>query len=128
KDGHLLALKVMLEHLTVRPESRDAFLREARTSSLLRHPNLVEIYDVGEEDGRPWISMELVRGCSLSALLRKLRAAGQRLDQDEAAEVIRQAALGLHFAHEVHGRDGEPLGLVHRDVSPQNIMVSESGI
>lgn len=128
RDEQLVALKVMLEHLTVRPESRDAFKREARTSSLLKHPNLVEVYEVGEEDGRPWISMELVRGWSLSTLLKKLRASGARLDQDEAAEVIRQAALGLHFAHEVKGRDGEPLGLVHRDVSPQNIMVSELGI
>ncbi len=128
RDEQLVALKVMLEHLTVRSESRDAFKREARTSSLLKHPNLVEVYDVGEEDGRPWISMELVRGWSLSTLLKKLRASGTRLDQDEAAEVIRQAALGLHFAHEVKGRDGEPLGLVHRDVSPQNIMVSELGI
>src|SRR5205814_6909476 len=94
-DAQLVALKVMLEHLTVKPESREAFLREARTASLLKHPNLVEVYAAGEEDGRPWISMELVRGWSLSALQKKLRAGGARLDQDEAAEMIRQAALGL---------------------------------
>jgi serine/threonine-protein kinase len=127
-DEHLVALKVMLEHLTVRELSRAAFLREGRTASLLKHPNLVEVYNAGEDNGRPWISMELVRGCSLSGLVKKLRAAGDRLDQDEAAELVRQAALGLHFAHEVKGRDGEPLGLVHRDVSPHNIMVSETGI
>jgi len=126
RDEQLIALKVMLEHLAGRDDSRAAFMREARTTALLRHPNLVEIYDVGEEDGRPWIAMELVRGVSLSALLKKLRPAG-RLDQDEAAEIVRQAALGLHYAHEVKGREGETLGLVHRDVSPQNIMVSETG-
>ncbi|MBK7865064.1 MAG: protein kinase [Archangiaceae bacterium] len=126
-QGQLIALKVMLEHLTVKEESRAAFLKEGRTASLL-NANLVEVYDAGEADGRPWISMELVRGWSLSALLKKLRANGERLDQDEAAELIRQAALGLHFAHEVKGRDGEPLGLVHRDVSPQNIMVGENGV
>ncbi len=128
RDEALIALKVMLEHLTVREDSRAAFMREARTSALLKHPNLVEIYDVGEEAGRPWIAMELVRGVSLSALQKKLRAAGLRLEQDEAAEIVRQAALGLHYAHEVKGREGETLGLVHRDVSPQNIMLSEGGI
>src|SRR4051812_41639072 len=118
----------MLEHLTVKREARETFLREARTASLLKHPNLVEVYDAGEASDRPWISMELVRGWSLSALLKKLRANGARLDQDEAVEVIRQAALGLHFAHEVKGSGGELLGLIHRDVSPQNIMVSETGV
>jgi serine/threonine-protein kinase len=128
-DGQLVAVKLMLEHLTVREEARKAFMREARTSTLLKHPNLVEIYEVAEEDGRPYIAMELVRGWSLSALLKKLRAAGrERLDQDEAAEIVRQAALGLHFAHELKGPGGTPLGLVHRDVSPQNIMVSEEGV
>src|SRR5262249_18069342 len=68
------------------------------------------------------------RGRSLSSLVKRLRAAGERLDQDELAEVIRQAALGLHFAHELKGRDGMLLGLVHRDVSPQNIMVGEDGV
>ncbi|MBL8952486.1 MAG: serine/threonine protein kinase [Myxococcaceae bacterium] len=128
RDEELIALKVMLEHLTLRDDSRQAFVREARTTALLKHPNVVEIYDVGESDGRPWIAMELVRGVSLSALMKKLRPQGVRLDQDEAAEIVRQAALGLHYAHEVKGREGEALGLVHRDVSPQNIMLSEKGI
>jgi serine/threonine-protein kinase len=129
RDGELVAVKVMLEHLTVKEEARKAFMREARTSTLLKHPNIVETYDVAEADGRPYLSMELVRGPTVSQLLKKMRAAGgERLDPDEAAELVRQAALGLHFAHEVKGPGGTPLGLVHRDVSPQNIMIGEDGV
>jgi serine/threonine protein kinase len=124
-----VAVKVMLEHLTVKEEARKAFMREARTSTLLKHPNIVETYEVDEADGRPFLSMELVRGATVSQLLKKMRAAGgERLDPDEAAELVRQAALGLHFAHEVKGPGGTPLGLVHRDVSPQNIMLNEEGV
>ncbi len=127
RGEELMALKVMLPHLAEDEPTRRAFLLEGRTSAVLRHPNIVEIYDVGEVEGRAYLAMELVRGWSVSALLKKLKAAKEQLLPDEGCEVVRQAALGLHFAHEIRGADGKPLGLVHRDVSPQNLIVSERG-
>ncbi|MHB8879527.1 MAG: serine/threonine-protein kinase, partial [Myxococcaceae bacterium] len=123
----LLALKIVLPHLAEDPAQRTGLLKEARTSSLLHHPHVVEIYEVGELEARPYLAMELVRGWSASALLKKLKAKGERLEVDEACELVRQAALGLDYAHEVAGPDGRPLGLVHRDVSPQNLIVTEAG-
>ena len=127
RGDELIALKVMLEHLAEDEGTRKAFLQEGRTAAVLRHPNIVEVCDVGEVDGRAYLAMELVRGWSVSALLKKLRAAKETLPADEGCEIVRQAALGLHFAHEIRGADGRPLGLVHRDVSPQNLIISETG-
>ncbi len=127
RGEELIALKVMLEHLADDEGTRRAFLQEGRTAALLRHSNIVEVFDVGEIEGRAYLAMELVRGWSVAALLKKLKAAKEALSVDEACEVIRQAALGLHFAHEIRGANGHPLGLVHRDVSPQNLIVSEKG-
>ena len=127
--GHeLLALKVMLESHADSRSSREAFLKEARTSALLRHKHLVEIFEVGEAQGRPYIAMELVRGWSIAALHKKMREAKEQFGVDEACEVIRQAALGLHYIHEVHGSNGAVLGLIHRDVSPQNVILDEEGV
>ena len=123
----LIALKVMLEHLAEDESTRKAFLQEGRTAALLRHPNIVEVFDVGEIEGRAYLAMELVRGWSVSAVLKKLKAAKETLPFDQGCEIVRQAALGLHFAHEIKGADGRPLGLVHRDVSPQNLILSERG-
>ncbi len=123
----LIALKLMLEHLSEDEGVRKAFLQEGRTAALLRHPNIVEVFDVGEIDGRGFLAMELVRGWSVSALLKKMKAAKEAMAFDEACEIVRQGALGLHFAHEIRGADGRPLGLVHRDVSPQNLILSEKG-
>lgn len=127
RGAELLALKLVLPHLAADPSQREDLLREARTSALLRHPNVVEVYEVGEVDERPFLAMELVRGWPVSALLKKLRASGERLTIEEGCWVVHQAALGLHFAHQVAAPDGKALGLVHRDVSPQNLMVSEDG-
>ncbi|GEM_PF-3268525 len=123
----LIALKLMLEHLAEDEGVRKAFLQEGRTAALLRHPNIVEVFDVGEVNGRGFLAMELVRGWSVSALLKKMKLSKETMSPDEACEVVRQGALGLHFAHEIRGADGKALGLVHRDVSPQNLILSEKG-
>ncbi len=127
RGAELLALKVVLPHLAEDGTLREMILREARTSALLRHANLVEIYDVGEVEGRPYLAMEFVRGWSLSAFEKKLKAAGQRLTPSEACYLVAEAAAGLHYAHEARGRDGAALGLIHRDVSPQNLILAEDG-
>ena len=124
----LLALKVMLPSLADTRGARETFLREARTSALLRHKHVVEIFEVNEVGGRPFIAMELVRGWSLSQLLKKMKEKGESFSLDEACEVVRQSALGLHYIHEVRGPQGQALGLIHRDVSPQNVIIDEEGL
>lgn len=123
----LFALKVLLPHLSERKELKDQLLREARLASSIHHPNVAEVFDVGEAEERAYLVMEYVRGRPLSALLRKVRDEGEALSVAEACFVVREAALGLHEAHEVADARRRPLGLVHRDVSPQNVMVREDG-
>ncbi|HVE84280.1 MAG TPA: protein kinase [Myxococcales bacterium] len=127
----LFALKILLPHLSERPELRDQLLREAKLASFIHHPNVAEVFDTGEEEGRVYLAMEYVRGRPLSALLRALREQGPdgagALTRSEACFIIREAALGLHEAHEAVDSRRRPLNLVHRDVSPQNVMVREDG-
>ncbi|HYV45209.1 MAG TPA: serine/threonine-protein kinase, partial [Myxococcaceae bacterium] len=125
----LFALKVLLPHLSERTELKEQLLREARLASSIHHPNVAEVFDVGEAEERAYLAMEYVRGRPLSALLRKIREAPgvEGLSVAEACFVVREAALGLHEAHEVVDARRRPLGLVHRDVSPQNVMVREDG-
>lgn len=124
----LLALKVVLAHLAEDASQRQMIQQEARTSSHLHHENIVEVYEVGEVDGRPYLSMELVRGWSLRALEKKLAAQSERLAVEEACAIVHQAAMGLHYAHEATDANGRPLGLIHRDVSPHNLIVGEDGV
>ena len=123
----LLAVKLVLPHLLEDGRQRQALLREARAASVIRHPNVVEVYEVGEFDERPYLAMEYVRGWALNALLKRLRETGQSLSAAEACALVREAALGLHAAHEATDRSGAPLGLVHRDVSPHNLILREDG-
>jgi serine/threonine protein kinase len=116
---------------TLRPitsgSDRAALLREARLTSRLHHRNVVATLDLGEVDDVPYVVMELVDGVALSRLLGELKRRDERLSPELAAWIVMQAALGLHAAHELADADGNPLGLVHRDVSPQNILLSMQG-
>ncbi|HVL97868.1 MAG TPA: Stk1 family PASTA domain-containing Ser/Thr kinase [Egibacteraceae bacterium] len=109
-----VAVKILHNRYTDDPSFVDRFRREARASASMSHPNVVGVYDTGEDDGRPYIVMEYVAGQSLRDVLRR-----KRLTPERAAEIARDAARALHYAHE--------RGLVHRDVKPGNIMVSEEG-
>lgn len=121
----LVAIKVLSEQ---RGEADlAAFLAEARVTARITHPQVVQTLELGEQDGMPFIVMELVRGVSLSMLLRELAARGERLPADLAAWIAAKAAAGLHAAHELDDDDGRALGLVHRDVSPHNILLSFDG-
>ena len=126
----LFALKILLPHLSERPDLRDQILREARLASSIHHPSVAEVFDVGEAEERAYLAMEYVRGRPLSALLRKLKepgASAEPLSVSEACFIVREASLGLHEAHETLDARRRPLWLVHRDVSPQNVMVREDG-
>jgi serine/threonine-protein kinase len=102
------------------------FLREARVAALLEHANVVRAYDYGEADGELYLAMEYVEGQPLSRVLRALADARERLPAGLAAYVLAEACEGLHAAHELE-EAGEPLNLVHRDVSPQNVMIGYDG-
>lgn len=105
----------------------EAFLAEARVSAKLSHPNVVQTVDVGEHAGLPFLVMDLVEGVSLSRLLRRLDKAGERLDPSLVMWLGIRVAEGLHAAHELTDVSGKPYGLVHRDVSPENVLLSYDG-
>jgi len=122
-----VAVKRIHDHLAVEAQFRDMFLDEARTAARLLHSNLVHVTDLGLEEGRPYIVMEYVDGQTLAAVLRECRENDRGLPLSIAARIVAQACEGLHFAHELRQDNGERLDLVHRDVSPQNILVSYEG-
>jgi eukaryotic-like serine/threonine-protein kinase len=118
RDGELerpVAVKVLAEHLADQPGFRDRFLREARLAAQLSHPNIVQVFDVGEEDGTPFIVMECVEG---STLADELRARGP-LEPEEVVDLALQICGGLEQAHAA--------GLVHRDIKPQNLLLRPDG-
>ncbi len=102
---------------------RKALIKEARLGGLLHHPNVVETYDFGENNGQAWIAMEIVRGMGLDQLLSE----GQALPPSIALEVAGQICQGLEHAHNLTDGD-EPTPLVHRDLKPSNVMVAHSGL
>jgi serine/threonine-protein kinase len=122
-----LAIKLLLPHLSEDPNAVAEFLNEARVASRLSHPNVVQIFDVGQEDGRYFIAMELVRGVSLQGLLDHLSKKDERLPPAMVTFIAHGLLEGLHHAHELKDKEGRPVGLVHRDVSPHNVLISVSG-
>lgn len=104
----------------------DGFRREARLAARLRHPHVVEVFDVVEDHNLPVIVMEFLDGASLRDLTRELQK-GHILPLRGHLEILRQVCLGLHYCHELRSFDGAPLGLVHRDVSPHNVFITVNG-
>lgn len=121
-----VAIKRVLPHIANDQEFIDMFRDEARLAMQLRHPNVCHIYEFGVIDGAHYLSMEWIHGVSLSKLMRRARKA-DGIPGPIAVKIIAHVAEALHSAH--HGRDamGRPLNMVHRDVSPQNIMISFDG-
>jgi eukaryotic-like serine/threonine-protein kinase len=110
-----VAVKLLAENLAGDASFRERFLREARLAAGLSHPNVVSVYDAGEEGGRPYIVMECVDGETLADLLARRK----RLGAEEAVGLALQACRGLEHAHAA--------GLVHRDVKPQNLLLRRDG-
>jgi serine/threonine protein kinase len=118
RDGELdrpVAIKVLAEHLAQAPGFRERFLREARLAAQLSHPNIVQVFDVGEEDGCPFIVMEYVEGATLANELEERGA----LNAPEVVDLALQICGGLEHAHAA--------GLVHRDIKPQNLILRADG-
>jgi serine/threonine protein kinase len=117
----------------IRPEKSDSaefiemFVNEARICALLHHANIVEVYDFGQIGGAYFMAMEYLRGRDLAAVMRALRLRLRAVPPFVAARVAEQIALGLHHAHGASLADGRPAEIVHRDVTPSNIMLLGAG-
>jgi serine/threonine-protein kinase len=103
------------------------FCDEARICAALHHPNIVQVYDFGHVGGSYFLAMEYLPGKDLSSLMRVLRAAKAAVPPGLVAYIGREAASGLHYAHTLRGAGGKSLGIVHRDVTPSNIMLLYAG-
>ncbi len=123
----LLVLKRILPHLAADAHFRQMFLSEARLAALLQHPNIVQVYDLGKDDAEFFFTMEFVYGENIYAISRAARKRREQVPIEHVVSIIIGAAAGLHYAHERVGMDGQPLGIVHRDVSPTNLMVTYDG-
>ena len=123
-------LVVLKRILPQHAESEDfirMFLAEARLAATLHHPNIVQVYDIGEEHGAYFFTMEYVQGQDLRKLVRAARKKSVPIPIEHVLHIIAGVAAGLNHAHEKNGRDGQPLGIVHRDVSPSNVLVTYEG-
>jgi serine/threonine-protein kinase len=124
----LVAIKTILPHLNYR-DFEDMLLDEARIVGGAHHPNVCDLLDVGKDQDVVYLVLEWVNGDSLLHLLRGTRRGGQGpLDYRIAARIVADGCAGLHAAHELTGSDGQPLRVVHRDVSPHNLLVSLEGV
>ena len=123
-----VAIKKLHPQYAKDPEFVNMFLDEARLAGRIRHPNVVPTLDVVSRDGEIFLVMEYVQGESLSRLLRGAQSRGEQVPPRIAATILSGVLHGLHAAHEAKTERGEPLGIVHRDVSPQNVMVGVDGV
>lgn len=126
--SRLVAIKCMHPQFAKDPSFVSMFMDEARLTARLRHPNIVPTLDIVAEDGHLLLVMEYVEGASLASLLRSAAKAGVRLPVPVACAIVHDMLLGLHEAHEAKDDDGAPLAIVHRDVSPQNVIVGFDGL
>ena len=127
-----VVIKRLRAELADDPRIVEMFLDEARIGALLNHPNIVHVYDVDEQDGIPYIAMEYIVGEELNELCRRGLTHGRFLPIEHAVELIRQAAAGMGYFHAKRGGEGtpldqQPLEIVHLDISPTNLLVTQDG-
>jgi serine/threonine-protein kinase len=122
-----VAIKIVNPGLAEDSQFRTMFLDEAMLSSRIQHPNVVHVEELGEYQGSHYLVMEYVHGCSLSQLQRQLVGRGRRLSPAFATRIAMHVAEALHAAHETRDDQGRALGVVHRDVSPENILLAYAG-
>ena len=127
-----VVIKKLRAELADDPRIVEMFLDEAKIGAQLNHPNIVHVYDVDEHDGIPYIAMEYIVGEELNELCRRGIAYGRFLPLEHAVELIRQAAAGLGYFHAKRGAEGstlagQPLDIVHLDISPSNLLVTQDG-
>ena len=123
----VVALKRILPHLSENKEFLDMFVDEAKMVAGLAHPNIVQIFDLGRIEKSYYIAMEYVHGRDLRTVMRRARDKGLRMPLDLSLRVVSQVCAALEYAHRKKDERGQPMQIVHRDVSPQNILISFEG-
>ncbi len=123
----LLVVKRILPHLADDPEFVQMFLNEAKIAARFTHPNIAQIYNLGETNGTYFIAMEFVHGEDLGRVMRKAWSTGQWIARPLSIRIVASACEGLNYAHSKTDESGRPLKVVHRDISPQNILISFDG-
>lgn len=123
----VVAIKVIHQHLAAEPEFVGMFLDEAKIAARIHSPHVAGILDLGEDAGNYFMVLEYIDGETLSALLRQLRPTDDRLPLAVALQILADACEGLVAVHGLRDPDGRPYGLVHRDMSPQNLIVNFDG-
>ncbi|MBX3207239.1 MAG: serine/threonine protein kinase [Labilithrix sp.] len=126
--SRLVAIKCMHPQFAKDPSFVSMFMDEARLTARLRHPNIVPTLDIVHEDGHLLLVMEYVEGASLASLLRSASKGGVRVPVPIACAIVHDMLLGLHEAHQAKDDENAPLAIVHRDVSPQNVLVGLDGL
>jgi len=123
----LLVVKRILPHLAENEEFVRMFLDEARIAARLNHPNIVQIFNLGAQDDSFFIAMEYIHGDDLRKVFKRAERMGQEMPVPLVCRVITEACAGLDYAHKKTDPNGKPLGIVHRDISPQNILLTFEG-
>jgi len=124
---HMVAVKRILSHLSDNKEFVDMFIDEAKLVAGLTHPNIVQIFDLGKIEKSYYIAMEYVHGRDLRTILRSAREKGLRLPLDLSVLIVGRVCAALEYAHRARDDQGRAMRIVHRDVSPQNILISFEG-
>jgi serine/threonine-protein kinase len=124
----LYVVKRILAHLADDMRFRQMLIAEARIASKMSHPNICQVFELGDSEGQLYIVMEYLEGVSLLPLLRRFSKNQQQLELGFIAGVMQQVTDAMNYAHELKDRDGQYLGIIHRDVTPSNIFVTESGV
>lgn len=119
-----VAIKKMLPHLSADQSFIDMMIKEAKLTVLLNHPNIVQVYDLAKQGNEYYIAMEYVPGVNLGRLLEQCYSAQERLPIEVAIHIVMQVLRGLAYAHDLREPDGEPMHVLHRDITPQNILVT----
>lgn len=122
-----VAIKKMHRHLAVQSQFVQMLLDEARIAARIAHPNVAQTLEIGEAEGLPFLVMEYLHGEPLSHVIRRAIKLDGAPDMDLMARIVASACEGAHAAHDLRGPGGEPLHLVHRDLSPQNVFVTYDG-
>ncbi len=122
-----VVIKRILPHLAAEPSFVSMFLDEARLAARIRHPNVVQVHELGKEDDNLYLVMEYLEGENSAGVVRRGMSTKRPTDFAMIAFIMAEACAGLHAAHELKDPDGSPLNLVHRDISPQNIFVTYAG-
>ncbi|MEE8409591.1 MAG: serine/threonine-protein kinase, partial [Myxococcota bacterium] len=122
-----VAIKRILPSLTKNEKFVAMFLDEAKLSLHLQHANIVQVFDIGIADDSYFLVMEFIDGCNLKALLERLKQRGRKITTAQSIYVMMEACKALNYAHNVESIEGEALHIVHRDISPPNILLSKNG-